>query len=124
MINEIMSRIDRPRRLIPGLRRGKAAVPPRSGVACPMVGTQERVLELNLESSSSSCSSSALGFRDRKETDVLLLEDEDDDDSSNSRRQLLGCHGQVDHLYAADQRQSRFDSNFFSNQRAMEIIDA
>jgi hypothetical protein len=39
-------------------------------------------------------------------------------------RQLLGYYDQVHHLYTADYRQSRFDSNFFSNQRAMEIIDA
>ena len=39
-------------------------------------------------------------------------------------RQLLGYYDQFHHLDAADHRQSRFDSNFFSNQRAMEIIDA
>ena len=39
-------------------------------------------------------------------------------------RQLLWHYDQVLHLYAADHCQSRFDSNFFSNQRAMEIINA
>ena len=39
-------------------------------------------------------------------------------------REFLGYDNQVDPLDAADDGQSRFDSNFLSNQCTMEIIDA
>ena len=41
-----------------------------------------------------------------------------------ARRKLLWNDDQVDHFHAADHRQNRSDSNFFSNQCAMQIVNA